>query len=180
MRLKTLAGTAASIAAIVGSALPAAAAGSFTATPTTVSADGQAIQVSWTGFTGPTFLQQCSKSILDPSFNPDGDCQNDFNGGVVLGPVAGTATINVFVGDQPLFGWACFTSAEGLEVRNPCYLRMSQVGTGNLDGDFEVPFTYQAAPDPVIPEVPYSVLLPMGAIAAIGAGLFLNRRRLAV
>jgi hypothetical protein len=178
LRLKTLAGTAASVAAIVASALPAAAAGTVTATPTTITTDGQAVQVTWEGFTGPTFLTQCSKSIGDPSFNPDFDCDNDTNGGVVLGPIAGSATINVFVGDKPLFGWACFTSAEGLEVRNPCYLRMSQVGTGNLDGDFEVALNY-SAPQPVIPEVPYSVLLPMGAIAAIGAGIFLNRRRLA-
>ncbi len=176
MRLKTLAGTAASAAAIVLSAFPAAAAGTVTVTPQNITADGQVVTVTWSGFTAPTFLAQCSKSITAADFNPDIYCDNDTNGGVVNGPFAGTAQVTTFKGDRDLFGWACGSTVSGLPVSNPCYIRIAQGGSGNLDGDVEIPITYVQE---VVPEVPYSVLLPMGAIAAIGTGIFLNRRRMA-
>lgn len=178
MRLKTLAGVAFSAAAVLVSAAPAFAA-EMSANPTANLVDGQAVNVSWSGFANPTFMSQCSRSVSDPTFVPELHCDFDTNGGVVVGPTSGTATINVFKGDRPLLGWACGATAEGLELSTTCYIRItdiSQVATAN---DIEVPFTYAPDVEPVIPEVPYSVLLPLGAVAAIGAGVYLNRRRIA-
>jgi hypothetical protein len=178
LRVKTLAAATFSAAAVLATAAPAFAAGSMTVNPATNLVDGQAVTLTWTGFTAPVTAAQCSKSIAAPGFDPSIDCDYDTNGGVVNAGQTGTATFNVFKGDRPLLGWSCGPSASGLEVRNTCYIRVTQNGNANVADDIELPITF--APDnPVVPEVPYSVLLPMGAIAALGAGLYLNRRRVA-
>jgi len=176
LRLKTLVGAAISCAAIAISVLPAAAVGTVTVTPNSNLIDGQAVTVTWSGFTNPVFIAQCSKSITDRTFVPEQDCDFDTNGGVVGGPTSGTATVNIFKGDRPLLGWACGSSDTGLPVSNPCFIRVTDIGNTVLTNQIEAQITYAAGP--VVPEVPYAVLLPMGAIAALGAGYFLNRRRL--
>jgi hypothetical protein len=120
---------------------------------------------------------QCWKPASDPTLDVNTDCNQDI--GAVGLPNAGSTVISVQTGEQPLLGgWACGSSSDPIAfpVTNPCFLRLVDGDPQNKTGVITVPITFLTT-TPVVPEVPYAVLLPVGAIGAVGAAALISRRR---
>lgn len=64
----------------------------------------------------------------------------------------------------------------GLRVFSTCQIRVVPASLTDVDNDQFTSITF-AAPEPVIPEAPFSLLLPAAAIAVLGAGFFVLRGR---
>ena len=187
MRLKTLTGAAFAAAAVAAAATPAFA-GTGTVTPNTGLTQNQAVTVTYSGFSGNVNIALCVKSISAPGFDPAADCDGDTVafGAPAPGTTSVTKTYTVLQGPRTLAGWACgFTDdpintplnpASGALPEGYCFVRVVDLSLGNTTGAFEQAVTFSTATPPV-PEVPYAALLPLGAVGAIGAGIFLNRRK---
>ena len=176
----------------------AGAAGTINATPNTGLANNQAVTVSGTLPANSDFvISQCNDTFAGVAFDPIVDCDNV---SAVLSldptPTGGTysETFTVWTGVRN--GFAC-------DSANPCRLR---INTGVFGGQADQAFatitfaaptttttaptttttaptttttastTTTTAPDPVVPEAPYAVLLPLGGAAVLGAAYMLVRR----
>lgn len=174
--------------AVVGTALlvgglasGAQAAGSLS--KTVLNPAGETITVNFSGLSpsdGVVFVQQCNKDGNAPGvvFNPGIDCSQATG----LNPSipssgAGSTPFAVFAGIEPnLEEWSCGnTVTAGIPNSSTCFVRLAPGVKSNVSTDEFFAFTYGT--DPVIPEVPLNVLLPVGAAAVLGAGLLINRKR---
>jgi hypothetical protein len=61
--------------------------------------------------------------------------------------------------------------------QSTCYVRVTQGVKTNVADDFFVPITLTDGNGGVVPEVPYAVLLPLGAALVMGGALVVSRRR---
>ncbi len=176
MRAKTLTGAAFGAAMALASAAPAFA-GTGSVNPTVITTDGQNVTVSWSGFANNVFVSQCSVSIADPFFTPSEHCETE-NALVGLPGAGGSAQFSVFKGPRPLLGFACGVTDDAVNNPvKPCFIRITDISPESTSNDIEFALTFPS--DPVVPEVPYTILLPLAAAGALGAGLYLNRRRAA-
>jgi hypothetical protein len=189
MRLKrsaTVAGAMLLVGGLGGVAFAAQAGGSITPNTVPVAAGNHPVTLNWTAGPGEVvFINLCWKNPAPGQpFSPNSDCspvnainpQTGTNG-------QGTTTFQVFSGvDQNTEGWACGVdslggSPAGVDVYNPCFIRIAPNVKSNTDEDFFIPVSYSNEPEPVIPEVPLNVLLPASAAALMGAGLLIARKR---
>jgi Neocarzinostatin family len=177
LRTKILTGVAGAALALGAIAAPAFA-GTVSVNPSSNLSDGTVVQVTLSGFAGQNVsIAECSNSVANPSFDPFADCDGDTSRFVPTNATGDTiVSFTVFEGEKPLLGWACGTSNDPVNnpVR-PCFIRAVGLSLGNRSGEAEQAITFAVAPP--VPEVPYAVLLPLGAVGAIGAGIFLNRRK---
>jgi hypothetical protein len=164
------------------------------------------IRVSWQSTTPGVDLviSQCNgKGPLDPSFNLNLDCgagtirNLNYNttgtgntGTTCANPAVGCATganpdPRIFVNvDFSELGWECgpasTPAADPADTKySTCYIRVTEGQQSNLDADFFIPITWDDVeePEPVVPEAPYAVLLPAGAVAVAAAAYFVLRNR---
>jgi hypothetical protein len=151
-------------------------------------------------------ISQCNGKALDPSFDLALDCGqgqikssaytvsgSGQTGTTCPGGTASTIPCNtglnrdyrIFVDfDFTELGWECGAPgtpvAEAGDVKySTCYIRVTEGQHTNLDADFFLPMTWedQVEPEPVVPEAPYAVLLPAGAVAVAAAAYFVLRNR---
>lgn len=170
-------------------AVPASAAVSVTPNPISVS-PGQAdasVTINYSGLPANKrlFISQCRKPHSDPTFNFLDDCSNLSE--VTINPVDnptgnGSAEFTVFRGEEPSgdVTWGCYadsdTAASGFDKLTTCYLRITaDTQSNNIDAQ-SAAFTF-VEDDPVIPEAPLAIALPLLAAALLGGGIFINRRR---
>jgi hypothetical protein len=173
MRLSRIAAVGGvSLVALAGAGTAHAA---FTVSPNTNLSDGDRVTVQATGISSNIiYIMQCGKNgNADPTFDWTLDCNSSLNENPPV--VGGNATggINVFYGAEPDLG--AFTCDEN----TPCWVRIAPGFPGETNSDDFQQITFKApGPDPEIPEVPWNVLLPLTAAAALGGGaLFASRRR---
>lgn len=175
-RLAALGGV--SLVALAGASAPAAAAPNGTASPTTNLTDGSVIHVTWNrpaGLTyGAVYVTQCFKSDADPTFDGYADCYIDVGTTIFLNGagVGETDFTELFMGDDPRgFGDQC-------DLDSDCFIRLSPGQEDNPTADEFFPLSFAETPPVDVPEVPYNVLLPLTAAAAVGgAGFYASRRR---
>ena len=180
------------IGALAGSA---SAAGSLS--KTNLLPQGETITVNYSGLTIPAgnsnivIIQQCRKNDAG-LFDQALDC-SAFNAINPAVPGTGSATIDVFGGDDPNLGeWGCGSlTSPGVPTASTCYIRLAPGNAENTAGDEFFPITFTGTPvtttteettttiDPgtQVPEVPMNVLLPLGAAAVIGGAVIISRRR---
>jgi hypothetical protein len=186
MRSKFAIGLAGVAAASVALASPAFA-GTGTASPTTNLTNNQLITVGWDGFTGGAekiYVHECWKDGTDPTFDFALDCGPLTQRILTAAPSGSIANFKVFAGDEPSgdMPHACgFTNDASLgnTVHPTCFVRVTDNSAANNGEDVFIPITFAVTPPVDVPEVPLNVLLPLGAAAVLGAGLFINRKRLA-
>lgn len=188
-----LIGTAVAVIACASLAIvvPAGAATSITPNPIPVSPGQTSANVTLTYSGLPAmkrlFILQCFKPHTDPTFSYLSDCSNLSE--VTVNPVDnptgnGSIEIPVFRGAEPSedVQWGCFAPGDsvpsGYTRYDTCYLRITaDTASNNVDAQSSA-FTFTAQ-DPVIPESPLTVALPLLAAAVIGGGILINRRRAA-
>lgn len=159
---------------------------------------GETITVNYSNLTIPAgnsnivIIQQCRKDDAGP-FNQILDC-SQYNSINPAYPGTGSATIDVFGGDEPaLTEWGCGpNTTPGLPAASTCYIRLAPGNANNTAGDEFFPITFTGTapttteaptttvdPGTNVPEVPMNVLLPLGAAAVIGGTVVVSRRRTA-
>ena len=142
------------------------------------------VNVAWTQPTNQRlYFYECFEDASSPTFNYVTSCSNDSE--LVVNPSAptsGNQTYTLFRGPEPTgdLTWGCFapgdTAPAGITKHTTCYVRVTNLQPSNTtDQQFQA-FTFTPLGAPV-PEVPYAVVLPIAAIAVIGGGLLLQRRR---
>lgn len=186
MRFKRTATVAGTALLIGGFGTAAMAAGSVT--PNDIPASGNAaartVTVAWSGLPINTtvFIEQCNRdgNGVGVVFTPLSDCSQATYSNPSTGPTgSGSAQFELFSGDDPNeSGWSCgpgSTSAPstGL-VYSTCYVRLSTGVQSNVATDEFYPVTFSS--NPVVPESPLNVLLPLSAVAVLGGGAYLITR----
>jgi hypothetical protein len=121
----------------------------------------------------------------DPTINCDAgtagsSTQPDASGNVSFPASDPNKHVNPFRGESPSGLFNCIHTgdtppANGLPTFDNCQLRVSSNNTASTSDQQFLTMTLPGS-SPVTPEVPYAVLLPLGAIA-VGGGYFLIRRR---
>ncbi len=141
------------------------------------------VDVTFTPTTKRIFVLQCFADGSDPNFDYASKCSNlsEYTQNVDQNP-SGKFKFDVFRGPEPSGDetWGCFAAADpaplGITKNTTCYLRLTTESEGNTTDQVFTPFTF-AVSNPVIPEVPLAVMLPILALAVFGGGLYLQRRR---
>ena len=180
MRAKLAVGMAAAAAAAASLATPAFA-GSATVSPNSNLHNGDAVTVTYTGYTPGTqlFVMQCFAAD-SPTFNYVNDCSNlSTISYPSIAAADGSVSFNVFAGDSPDpdADKGCGTPATptpGITYFPTCYIRVTDTAPSNNAVDDFKPITF-AQTD--VAETPYTPLLLLGGAAVVGGGLFLNRKR---
>ena len=142
------------------------------------------VDVGWTQPANQRlYFYECFEDASSPTFNYVTSCSNDSE--LVVNPSAassGTISFNLFRGQEPTGDilWGCFAPGDtvpaGITKHETCYVRVTNLQPSNTtDQQFQA-FTFTPLGAPV-PEVPYAVLLPIAALAVLGGGLLLQRRR---
>lgn len=177
------------VCASLATVVPAGAAVSITPNPIPVS-PGQTsadVTLNYSGLPAfkRLFVLQCFKPHSDPTFSYLSDCSNLSE--ITVNPVDnptgnGALTIPVFRGPEPStdVDWGCFAEGDtvpsGYTRYTTCYLRITaDTASNNIDAQ-SVAFTFTEQ-DPVIPESPLTIALPILAAAVLGGGILINRRR---
>jgi hypothetical protein len=133
------------------------------------------------------FIEQCNRDGNGAGvvFTPLSDCSQATSLNPSTGPTgSGSQAFTLFSGDDPNeSGWSCgpgSTSAPstGL-VYDTCYVRLTTGVQSNVATDefYPVTFSTNVDPEPVVPEVPLSVLLPLSATAVLGGAYAITRKR---
>ena len=181
MRIKPLVGAALALGALAATASPAMAVptGSGSVTPNVGLVNNQTVTINYSGFTAgvPVSIQQCGKSITAGDFDESIWCSPTWAKSV--SSPSGSTTFQVHTGPATDFQpWACLTTDNPVDfpVSPNCYIRMTSLNSSNVDDDIEFLLSFQSV-GANVPEVPYAVLLPLGALGAVGTAMFLNRRR---
>ena len=120
------------------------------------------------------FVQQCRRTEVPaaPAFDPEADCSQATG----LNPSANASgsvvqTFTLFQGDEPNLGeWACATPAS-------CFVRLAPDTKSNIGADVFFALTPASLPEPVIPESPFAILLPVGAMGLLIGGFAVARKR---
>ena len=177
---KLMAATA--IAAAVVASTAGLAHGAATVTPNTGLTNNQFVTINYSGFNPNEviFFQQCWVNSEQPGFDPNTQC-SPVNG---INPNAnasggGTVQYQIWSGLDPNIGEvACAAApvAGAVENYSTCFVRLAPGGTGLTSRDESYPITF-AGTQPPVPEAPYGVLLPVGAIALLGGAYFVKRNR---
>jgi hypothetical protein len=204
--LATIAGAAIAITALAVPAFATFTSPSDNPHVVTGASDGSTpFDVVVSGFTAsqPVFLELCDGSTVGTGWDPNFHCDNGTapapaaaNGSGVASflasdpnhqfPPAGTP----LVGPSPSGLFACVATLSpglnngdvdpangGLPTWNNCKLRASSNNAASTTDQQFLGLTLPGGGGgPVTPEVPYAVLLPIGAVA-VGAGFFVIRRR---
>jgi hypothetical protein len=178
MRRKVLAGVAAAVATTVMAA-GAPAFGAATVTPNSNLNNGDLVNVNFSGFqpNEVVFINECWVAQDNPAFDPNSSC-SPANG---INPSAnasgsGTTQFQIWAGADPNIGEsACGFSAPGATLVTTCYIRVAPGDFFGTSRDESYPITF--ATGPAVPEAPYTVLLPLGALAVLGGAYFVVRNR---
>lgn len=168
--------------AIVAGGFGSAAMAAGSLSTSTVSPAGGNITVSWSGLpiNSTVYIEQCNRDGNAPGviFTPLSDCSQATGLNPSTGPTgSGSQVFSVFGGDDPNeSGWGCGPNTTGLKY-DTCYVRLATGTASNVASDEFYPITFNATPDPVVPEVPVNVLLPLSAAAVLGGGYYITRKR---
>lgn len=166
---------------------PAGAATTISPNPVSVTTAQKDVTVS-VGWTQPTnkrlFFLQCYADASDPLFDYAAKCSNLSE--ITTNPVAatsGTLQFKLFRGAEPSGDetWGCFAQSDtppaGITTKaTTCFVRVTNDNENNTTDQQFAPFTFVVS-NPVIPETPLAVMIPLVALAVIGGGLHLQRRR---
>jgi hypothetical protein len=142
------------------------------------------VDVAWTQTSNQRlYFYQCFEDPSSPTFNYITSCS--FNSELTVNPSAPTSghqAFTLFRGAEPTgdLKWGCFAPGDtvpaGITKHETCYVRVTNLQPTNFtDQQFQA-FTFTPLGAPV-PEVPFAVVLPIAAVAVIGGGLVLQRRR---
>ena len=178
------------VVAVVMLGSAAYAAGSGTVTPNTGLTD-QDVTVAYSGMApnGQAFISQCNNDqgtdfdlLADCSFLSlkQGDIDASGNGSKVF-PVKKNPT-ELADGDVD---WRCDASgtptgqldANNIRVFSVCRIRVTDGDYATTTNAFFRDITFAGEPEPVVPEAPYAILLPLGAVAVAGAAFMVLRNR---
>jgi hypothetical protein len=179
------------IVAIMAFGPAAYAAGTGSVTPSTNLTDGQSVSVSYSGMqaNGQAFISECNND-QGTDFDLFADCsflsltQGDID-------ASGNGSKNFTVKKNPTeladgdVDWRCDASgtptgqldANNIRVFSTCRIRVTDGDYGTTTNAFFRDISFASAPDPVVPEAPLAVLLPLGAVAVAGAAFFVLRNR---
>jgi len=186
-RYRTVGGALAVIGTLVLLMGPAGAATSISPNPVQVTG-GQinaTVQVSWTQPANKRlFITQCWSDATAPGFDFAANCsagtQTTYN---AIATGSGTYDFTVFRGPEQSGdeNWGCFAPDDvppaGITRKyTTCYIRVTNNEPSNQADQQFASFTFVST-SPVIPETPFAVMIPVVALAVIGGGLFLQRRR---
>jgi hypothetical protein len=186
------------LAAFAVLAISGTAFAAHTVTPSENVTDGQQVTVSVTGLpaNATAHVQQCNNDT-GTDFDPVADCS--FNGlRVLLLDASGAGTLTDFVVRQEPIGyadgdvdWKCDPTgapdgsvsvaapAGTARVYSVCRIRVVEAPfTEQNNQSFQnISFASGTEPEPVVPEAPLVVLLPLGGIALLGGAYFVLRGR---
>jgi hypothetical protein len=196
MKLARLAAAAAiPFLSVIGLAGSASAAGSVVVSPNPVPAAGALNAViTGTGWTpgDQLFISQCvdvARQAGGAVFNPATDCEaNTAAPGVDNANAAGAINENFDI----VAGVVSPTTSGGqgftCNATNPCRIRISAGTFLDTANQAFAPITFEAGtgattttttvvgPNPVVPESPLPIMLPIGAAAVLGAGYMMLRK----
>jgi hypothetical protein len=181
-RLAALAVVVGAVGIMAGSA--SAVSGTVNATPTSGLSNGDLVTINWNGWNPNDlmFFQECNTNSATLDITQDCSplslltAQSDGNG-------AGTFdSFQVYVGkllDRGL-PWQCLpegqTAPPGFTTFHTCYIRVTQTTGDNLGDQKFIPITF-ATTTPPVPEAPYAIFLPLGALAVLAGGYVIVRNR---
>jgi hypothetical protein len=132
---------------------------------------------TWFGGSPPPGLTIGTYTGSGVGLSTSGDAVNVYDSGgalvagVSFGASPGAAPFKTFDNAAGLSGPISLLSAVGTNGAFAAVNDANEVGS---------PGTNPAPPSTDVPEVPYSVLLPVSAIAALGICVYVNRRRAAI
>jgi hypothetical protein len=195
MKLARLAAAAAiPFLTILSFAGSASAAGSVVVTPNPVPAAGAPnASITGTGWTpgDQLFISQCvdvARQAGGAVFNPGTDCEaNTAAPGVDNANASGAINENFDI----VSGVVSPTTSGGqgftCDATNPCRIRISAGTFLDTANQAFVPITFEVGtvvtttttvvdPNPVVPESPLPIMLPIGAAAVLGAGYMMLRK----
>jgi len=169
----------AAVGAAVALAGGAPAFGAATVNPSSGLTNGSVVNINWSGFNPNeiVFINECWKAQDDPTFDPIGSCSpvNSINpSSDATG--AGSTSFTIWAGLDPNVGEdSCgFHDPNELTFHPTCYVRLSPGALLGTSRDESYAITFQQAE---VPEAPYTVLLPLGALAVLGGAYFVVRNR---
>ena len=187
---KCFVGFALALVAIFGLG-SAAFAADGTITPTSpFSNPTQAVTIDYSGLTPnqPYIFAQCNND-QGAAFDPNADC-SPFHTLFVNGNATGSGQVQLTLKEIPDDaddnGWTCdrtgaadgtVNDSFGRRKYSQCQLRINDNTLSSTANVKFIPIAWTGGPDPVVPEAPFSVLLPLGGIAVIGAAYFVLRSR---
>jgi len=180
MRFKRTAAIAG--AAIMAGGLGSAAMAAGSLSTSVIPAAGGSTTVSWSGLpiNSTVFIEQCNRDGNAPGviFTPLSDCSQATSLNPSTGPTgSGTQVFAMFGGDDPNeSGWGCGPNTTGIKY-DTCYVRLVTGVQTNVATDEFYPVTFSTDPEPVVPEVPLNILLPLSAAAVLGGGYYITRKR---
>jgi hypothetical protein len=194
---RMLAGVFLSVLVVLGFSSAAMAAGNYTpSSPLTPNAQGKAtVTVNWTGMAQnqPVIIEQCNN--VNAGFELLNDCT--FLSLILVNGTANGEGNTTFTVSKVQDGWedlsrpwVCDPSgtpdgsgpldAEGRQVFSTCRIRVTDESRETTTRQFFLPFQFgqgEPEPEPVVPEAPFAVLLPLGAVAVAGGAFFVLRNR---
>ena len=191
---RIVAAAAIPVLSIVGMAGAASAAGTIVVTPNPVPAAGApAAAITGTGWTpgDQLFISQCvdvARQAGGAVFNPQTDCEAN-----TAAPGVDNANASGAINEEfdIVTGIVSPTTSGGqgfvCNATNPCRIRISAGTFLDTANQAFTPITFLAGtvvtttttipnPDPVVPESPLPIMLPIGAAAVLGAGYIMLRK----
>jgi hypothetical protein len=169
----------AAAAGVVALAGGAPAFGAATVTPNSGLTNGSVVTINWSGFNPNeiVFINECWKAQDDPTFDPFASCSpvNSLNPSSAPDG-SGTTQFTIWAGLDPNVGEdSCgFHDPNELAFHDTCYIRLAPGAQAGTARDETYAITFQTTQ---VPEAPYTVLLPLGAVAVLGGAYFVVRNR---
>lgn len=150
----------------------------------------QQVTITYSGLTPnkPYIFAQCNND-QGGAFDPNVDCSpfhTVFINGNATGSGSQIVTLKEIPDDADDIGWTCdhtgtptgsTTDVSGRKKYSQCQLRINDDSLSSTANVTFLPIAWQAQPDPVVPEAPYAVLLPIASIAVIGGAYVVLRGR---
>lgn len=166
-----------------------AASGTITPTPP-FSSPRQTVTIQYSNMTPnqPVILAMCNND-QGASFDPVIDC-SPFHTLFVNGTPSGAGTETLELAEVPDdaddLGWTCdrtgtpdgaTTDTSGRRKFSQCQLRINDNTLTSTANVTFLPISWTGGPDPVIPEAPFAILLPLAGLAAAGGAYLVLRGR---
>jgi hypothetical protein len=186
---KVLAAVGVAAVSSVGFAAAASAAPNFTPNPNSNLSNGDISTLTYSGYPAGQLMYalQCDNNTTNnPNLDITRDCDplslntdstSDANG-------SGSIDFSVFVGKplQPNLKWVCQAASDpvppgGFTAFSTCYIRLTDNQATNVTDAVFQPITFKPTTTPPVPEAPFTVLLPLGALVVLGGAYFVVRNR---